>query len=265
MNAACPAIVDSLQISWSKHQSVAGTSLWLRRKRSKRLSRFSLAAGLFVILHVRLSGMAASLKPWRRRNNLTQVDAAALLGVSQPYLSLLEKGARPLTKDLRDRMKAVHGLKSKVSTDDRFRQQLSALGYPPFSHVPPTRARPSPDALLLSVLSQHDADSRVVETLPWLVRHYAGQMNFPWLVRQAKLGSLQNRMGFVLQAAGVATPQLLTAVHDLERARLLEEATLCWDSMPAAAREWVRANRSPLAMYWNVVTTLRPEDAHDAA
>ena len=38
---------------------------------------------------------------------MTQVEAAALLGVSQPYLSLLEKGARPLTAELRSRLKAT--------------------------------------------------------------------------------------------------------------------------------------------------------------
>jgi transcriptional regulator with XRE-family HTH domain len=203
--------------------------------------------------------MAANLHHWRKRNNLTQVDAAMLLGVSQPYLSLLEKGARPLTSTLRNRMKATPRNHRLDSAADRLREQLSALRYPKFAHVTPSRAKTSPDALLASILSQTDADARVVEALPWLVRRYADRMDWAWLVRQAKLQNLQNRLGFVLQTAGVETPELSAAVHELERARLLQEATLCWDSMPAATRKWMRVNRSPVAEHWNVVTILRPE------
>ena len=205
--------------------------------------------------------MSANLQRWRRRNNLTQVEAATLLGVSQPYLSLLEKGARPLTAELRNRLRVVHPAQPRDPSDDAFREQLSALGYPGFAHVPPSRPRPSPDALLLSVLARPDVDSRVVEALPWLVQRYAAQLDQVWLVLQAKLQNLQNRLGFVLQTAGAEAPELTAAIHELERARLLQEATLCWDSMPAATREWMRVNRPHLAAHWNVLTTLRPEDS----
>src|ERR1700732_257146 len=107
--------------------------------------------------------MAANLQHWRKRNHLTQVDAAVLLGVSQTYLSLLEKGARPLTARLRSRLKAVHRTRRSDSDDDRFRAQPSALGYPGFAHVRPARAKPGPDALLLSVLAAPDVDARLVE------------------------------------------------------------------------------------------------------
>jgi len=208
--------------------------------------------------------MKENLQRWRRRKSLTQVDAAALLGVSQPYLSLLEKGARPLTAELRNRLKAVHPAQRRDSADDGFRAKLSALGYPGFAHVTPSRPRPSPDTLLLSVLARPDVDSRVVEALPWLVRRYARQLDLAWLVRQAKLQNLQNRLGFVFQTAGTETAELSAVVEELERARLLQEATLCWDSMPAAVREWMRVNRQALAVHWNVVTTLRPEDSSHA-
>ena len=208
--------------------------------------------------------MTTNLQHWRKRNHLTQVDAAVLLGVSQTYLSLLEKGARPLTATLRSRLKAVHRTRRPDSDDDRFRAQLSALGYPGFAHVAPTRAKPSPDAFLLSVLAAPDVDARVVEALPWLVRRHSNRMDLDWLIRQAKLQNRQNRLGFVLQAAGVETAELAAAVDELERARLLQEATLGWDSMPAATREWMRVNRSPLAEHWNVLTRLRPEDADHA-
>jgi transcriptional regulator with XRE-family HTH domain len=209
--------------------------------------------------------MASNLQHWRRRNGLTQVDAAVLLGISQPYLSLLEKGARPLTAALRDRMKALPRTDRLESAAGRFRAQLSALGYPRFAHVAPARPKPSPGSLLLSVLANPDVDSRVVEALPWLVRRYVDQLDLGWLVRQAKLQNLQNRLGFALQVAEVETTELSAAVHALERARLLQEATLCWDSMPAATREWMRTNRTPLAEHWNVLTSLQAEDVDNAA
>jgi transcriptional regulator with XRE-family HTH domain len=202
---------------------------------------------------------------WRKRNGLTQVGAASLLGVSQTYLSLLEKGARPLTAELRNRMKTSAGMDRQESSDDLFRAQLSALGYPGFAHVAKARTRTRPDNLLMTVLAQPDADARVVEALPWVVATFKNQFDFGAMVRQAKLHNLQNRLGFVLQVAAVDTPDGLTAVRELERARLLQEDTLCWDSMPAATREWMRANRAPLAEHWNVLTRLRAEDVHNAA
>src|SRR5659263_346187 len=87
--------------------------------------------------------MAANLQRWRRRNSLTQVEAAALLGVSQTYLSLLEKGARPLTAQLRNRLRVVHPAQLRDSAGSDFRAKLSALGYPGFAHVTPSRPRPS--------------------------------------------------------------------------------------------------------------------------
>ena len=192
------------------------------------------------------------------------MNAASLLGVSQPYLSLLEKGARPLTAALRVRMKVARGQAEAGISDGRFRAQLSALGYSGFVHVAKSRPKPRAADFLMAVLARPDADARVVEALPWVVGSYQEHLDFSWLVRQAKLQNLQNRLGFLLQVAGVDTPEGLLAVRELERARLLQESTLCWDSMPAATREWMRANRSPLAEHWNVLTRLRAEDSHNA-
>ena len=209
--------------------------------------------------------MPLPLQVWRQKHNLKQVDAAALLGVSQTYLSLLEKGERSLTEDLRAKLTTVKHTAPKGFTDDRFRGQLSALGYPGFAHVKPARLKPPPAPFLLSVLCLADVDSRVVEALPWVVRNYCGRLDLPWLVRSAKLQNLQNRLGFLLQAAPEKTPGLAVALTDLTQARLLQESTLCWDSMPNVTREWMRQNRSALAQHWNVVTTLRPEDESRAA
>jgi hypothetical protein len=90
-------------------------------------------------------------------------------------------------------------------------------------------------------------------------------MDLSWLVQQAKLRDLQNRLGFLLQLAKGDTPELSAALHELERARLLQEATLCWESMPTATREWMRANRSSLAEHWNVLTKVDADDVNNAA
>jgi len=210
--------------------------------------------------------MTSNLQLWRRRNNLRQVDAAALLGVSQPYLSLLEKGSRPLSRELRGRLNLVHGGFGQGSTDDQFRAQLSALGYPGFAHVNLARPVPTPSVVLLNALSQPTLDARVAEALPWLARQYAGELDWTWLVRQAKLRNLQNRMGFLISLAplsSVETPHesaMRRAMEDLDEARLLAEATFCWDSMPASTRQWIRKHRSREAAHWNVVTRMRPEE-----
>lgn len=206
--------------------------------------------------------MRGNLQQWRKRNRLTQVEAATLLGVSQPYLSLIEKGLRPLTADLRSRMRTFTQTLPPRSTED-FPSQLSALGYPAFAHVPPRGARLSPESVLISILSQPDADARVVEALPWLIRTYQDLLDFPRLARQAKLLNLQNRLGFLLQIAGTNSPALAAAKDTLDQARLLREDTLCWESMPAAAREWIRKHRSPVASHWNIVTTVPQADQHD--
>lgn len=202
--------------------------------------------------------MGSSVQAWRRRHGLTQVAAAKLLGVSQPYLSLLEKGARPLTPELRQRLRP--GNPAPNSDEDRFRAALGTLGYPGFAHVARDRSRVRPAALLLDVLALADVDARVLEGLPWLLRRFGAELKWPELVQRAKLENTQNRLGFLLALAGPATPEAQSALAELERARLLREDTLCWESMPAATRDWMRAQRSPLAAYWNVLTRLTMDD-----
>jgi transcriptional regulator with XRE-family HTH domain len=215
--------------------------------------------------------MVMKLRRWREQNDLTQVDAARLLGVSQPYLSLLEKGARPVRRELHERLNLVrsnwgqHSLQ-RDTTDDRLRAQLSALGYPAFAHINPVRPAPEPTVVLLSALSQPTVDARITEALPWLAREYADTSSWSWLVQQAKLRNLQNRLGFLIQLANAPNggePAMNDAIDELEKARLLAEATFCWDSMPASTRIWMRERRSPGAEHWNVVSLMGLEESSD--
>ena len=195
--------------------------------------------------------MELRFQEWRRQKGLTQADAANALGVSQAYLSLLEAGKRPWTERLRGRLET-----SEAICDEKFSRDLAALGYPPFSHLKDGVAQPSPDALLLAILSKPDADARVVAGLPWLVAEHGSKMDFEWLVRQAKLRNLQNRLGYILDISRCIDSRCRTAVEELAQARLLREDTMCWDSMPLPTREWMRNNRSAEAVYWNVLTRM---------
>ena len=123
---------------------------------------------------------------WRKRNGLTQTHAASLPGVAQPYLSLLEMGARPLTAELRSRIRTSGGVSQRGAADDLFRARLSAPGYPGFAPIAGSRSRPRPDSLLMTVLARPDADARVAEALPWLATTFQSPFDFGSMVRQAK-------------------------------------------------------------------------------
>jgi transcriptional regulator with XRE-family HTH domain len=211
--------------------------------------------------------MAVQLRQWRKKNNLTQVEAARLLGVSQAYLSLLEKGARPFRRQLRDRLTAARPDRAnRPATDDELRAQLSALGYPGFAHLARASSHAEPALVLLIALSRPTVAPRVAEALPWIAREFAEAIDWPWLTEQAKLRNLQNRLGFLIHlasASGASEPAMKKALNELDKARLLAEATFCWDSMPAPTREWIRERRSPEAAHWNVVSLMRSEGSSD--
>lgn len=106
---------------------------------------------------------------------------------------------------------------------------------------------------------------RLAEVLPWVVLTYP-DMDWPWLIREAKLRNVQNRLGFVVAMARdlaatrlrfrPALERISFAVNELERARLVREDTLCRESMPPAERDWLATTRSALARHWNLVTGL---------
>src|ERR1039457_5179718 len=159
--------------------------------------------------------MAIDLHGWRNTRGLTQVEAAEMLGVSQTYLSLLETGRRPLTKDLRSRLQPLGTPREPQAshTERSFRPQLSALGYPGFRHVGASRRRATPGSLLLQALRQPDLDARVCEALPWVPPRSAPDVDREWLVRHAKLHDFQNRLGFLLELAGTGTEAILKVVQ----------------------------------------------------
>ena len=221
---------------------------------------------------------AQQFREGRRTRGWTQLAAAARLGVSQPYLSQLESGSRPVPQPLARKAVRLYRLRPTAlpvelgpvragDTATELVRQLAALGYPGFTHR--RGARPAnPSAVLLAALHCDDLDVRITEALPWLLLSYP-DMDWPLVVRTAKLNNWQNRLGFLVALAlqvarsrpeWLQSAQLLAPVaQDLERARLAAEDTLCQASLPVAERRWLAQNRSDLARHWNLLTGLMPE------
>ena len=217
------------------------------------------------------------LVQFRKQGKRTQVQAARALGVSQTYLSLLEKGKRPLTDELR--MKAVRAFDlpptempvseslfdvSEVSNDE-LGTDLATLGYPGYSHM--KRSKPKhPAVVLLSALKGDDREPRDVEALPWIVLTFAN-MDWRQLVMAAKVNDLQNRLGFVttvarevVESRGDKNTAAKLRQHEaeLERSMLLREETLCREQMTNAERKWLVTNRPDSAKHWRLLTDLSP-------
>src|SRR5215470_2610334 len=231
------------------------------------------------------------LREARVQRGWTQQQVAGKLGVTQAYLSMLENGHRVLPYSLA--RKAVEVLqapptalplregtrgtllgneKGNESGSEELRAELAGLGYPGFAHLRGRRPH-NPADVLLQALNESDLDSRVVEGLPWLAVRYA-DMDWDWLVQNAKMSDRQNRLGFVatlaLQLAAKSSAQqrsrkLAEYVGVLERSRLVREDTLCHDSLTEAERKWLRATRPPEAKHWNLLTDMKAENLPHAS
>ena len=217
----------------------------------------------------------------RNQAGLRQQQAAAELGVSQSYLSMLEKGQRPLSRKLARRMVQVYKLSpatlppSQLSWQPRmtdFEQlaaDLAGLGYPGFAYLRTRRNPRNPSELLLGALAQDQLEARLFEALPWLVLKY-WEMDPEWLVQQAKLHDLQNRLGFVValarkagQQSALPDPRRDAALKQLEarlRGSLLAcEELLAGASVSESERRWLKKHRSKEARAWNVLSNWRPD------
>ena len=220
------------------------------------------------------------LKSVRERHRWTQQQAAARLGVSQPYLSLLEGGHRRVTPQLARRASRVFGLPPTVlspadpfqrhtsPTERELAEDLANLGYPGFAYLRSRSPRKNPVEVLLAALAKDDLEPRLTEALPWLLLQYEFT-DTGYLVAQARLHNLQNRIGFLVNLArrvaeGVPrhrdrVPALLRLEQELQQSRLAREDTLCWATLPEVKRRWLAHNRPPEAAYWNLLTEWRPD------
>jgi transcriptional regulator with XRE-family HTH domain len=216
-----------------------------------------------------------TLKEARQTKNWTQKDAAQALGVTQAYLSMLETGHRAVSKGLaRKAFKVLdpaptalplQSLTGGATFSGRhdYGADLAALGYPGFAYLR-TKVRRNPAGVLLHALNEPNLDSRVAEGLPWLALTYV-DMDWDWLLRNAKMSDVQNRLGFAVSLAREVAEgkndsnraeKLGGCLEILERARLAREDTFCHDSMTQAERAWLRQHRSRTARHWNLLTEM---------
>ena len=204
---------------------------------------------------------------------LTQSEAAARLGLSQPYLSHLERGLRRLTPRLARGVARLYGLRATAlpvpeelpdrTSNERLARELAALGYPGYAHLTP-REGVNPALVVLQALSAENVDARVTEALPWVLLRYP-DLDWDWLVEKVRLRNLQNKLGFLVgvaqdlakrrEGSSSMVGQLAKAEGELEQARLVAETTL-GRAMPPAERKWLRKNRTLQATHWNVLSTL---------
>lgn len=224
------------------------------------------------------------LKQFRKQKRWSQKTAANHLGLTQAYLSLLEKEKRSMTDDLTTRAVRVFGLPatnmpvkkdlSRVSIggSDLLTRELSAIGYSGFSHVKPSRLK-NPAEVLMSALGADELDARVVEALPWLVSQVPAA-SWSKVVQAAKVKDLQNRLGFVTSLARAIAEKRgeLQKADRLKRredalagSRLFKEDTLGGDSLTETEEKWIRQNRTAEAEFWRVLSDLKAEHLSYAA
>jgi len=218
------------------------------------------------------------LKLGREQKGWTQEEAASRFSVSQPYLSLMEKGWRPVPEKLAHKAAAAFGLSAttlpletsweSVQPKDAktLATDLASLGYPGFAYLKSKRKK-NPGEVLLSALSTKHLESRVAEALPWLLLKYP-ELDWESLVSAAKVRDLQNKLGLVISVARRVAEKrgendkaelLRKQEKALERSRLFFEDTLCNDSLTQTERRWLETNRPDEAKFWRVLTDLSAE------
>jgi transcriptional regulator with XRE-family HTH domain len=213
----------------------------------------------------------------RLRKDWTQEEAAGRLGVTQPYLNLLENGKRRLTPRVVRRAVSVYRLSPEVlpveegfvpspTSDDRLVEWLARLEYPGFAYLKGHTARKNPHEVLLVALGQTRLDGRVAEALPWVVMKYAQPTS--WLVGTARKFNLQNKLGFVVSVARQVAENRSESARAqnlgqlgglLEESRLAKEGFFYRPPRTESEREWLRQNRTAAAEHWNLLTDMRPE------
>src|SRR5262245_38616780 len=220
-----------------------------------------------------MTGM--DLKSGREKKGWTQEEAASRLGVSQPYLSLMESGARRVPEGLARKATAAFGLSAatlpletswesvRPNDDKTLAYDLASLGYPGFSHLKAKRKK-NPGQVLLSALSCTCLESRVAEALPWLLLEYP-DLDWDSLVATAKVRDLQNKLGLVTSLARTLAERrgddkkaalLRKQERELEPSRLFVEDTFCNDSLTQTEISWLETHRPDQAKHWRVLTDL---------
>ena len=222
----------------------------------------------------------AILQTARHTLGWTQKRAARRLGVTQAYLSMLERGRRIPPASLAVRLAEVYALSPvalplpagewlpPVAGVREIAAELSRLGHPGAGEGQRRRgAANNPAEVLLTALFQANLDRSAVPALPWLFLRYP-DMDAAWLLGHARRLDLQNRLGFIVtlarevrEARGEPVPADLAELEAaLERSRLARFDTLCQSAMSEDEGRWLFEHRSETAQRWNLLTDLKAEE-----
>ena len=217
----------------------------------------------------------AQVREARRARGWKQTDLAGKLGVSQPYVSLLESNLRAVPLRLVSKLVSVLELpptelpvraKTTPLPSEMVASALGTLGYSGFAHLGQKRAV-NPAELLARTLRRKNVEARLVEALPWLLVRYPN-VDWDWLVPYAKQHDLQNRLGFVVTLArelaerqnDAATANSLKQWERvLENSLLQKEDSFAGEALTEAERRWLKANRSTEAAQWNLLSNVSAE------
>jgi hypothetical protein len=114
--------------------------------------------------------------------------------------------------------------------NENLASDLAALGYPGLSYLKAKRTR-GPAEVVFTALSSKDVDCRLMEALPWVLLHYPN-LDWRWLVREARLNELQNKLGFLTSLARMVAEAsgLLQTTKHLKEWEVLGTSG-AWDSM----------------------------------
>lgn len=147
---------------------------------------------------------------------------------------------------------------------------LGALGYPGFrslfSEIEAEQDHDPAVVLMAAIVCDRQQDP-VIEALPWLVLRYEN-LDWNWLLAEARRRGVQNRLGFVVSLAvragagslGMDRLTRLAAVEEeLFACRLARQETR-WLRVPPSQRGFIAARRSQEAALWGVPCCLRPEE-----
>ncbi|HUX66233.1 MAG TPA: helix-turn-helix transcriptional regulator [Terriglobales bacterium] len=230
---------------------------------------------------------AGQLREAREARGWTQEQAAKRLRVTQAYLSMLESGRRAVPARMAVGLARLFDLPATAlplpshageRTEVQLAEDLAVLGYPGFRHLVPrpgtvAAVRRNPAEVLVAALRRPNLDSRTVEALPWLALEFAN-LDLGWLLREAKLADLQNRLGYVVCVARELAARagrtgdagrLRSFEHTLEQSRLAREDTLCHEALSGAERRWLKQRRTPEARHWRLLTDLSAEQIQNAS
>ena len=135
-------------------------------------------------------------------------------------------------------------------------------------HFPPSRELADADQDRREPPWSHSLFGEIMHSVSENVKGYCGVLWEPpfgrsWVVREAKMHDLQNRMGFVVGlarelAVRVGDARKARSLANLEarldHSRLAREDTLCRASMPEPERRWLAEHRPEAAKHWNLLT-----------